>query len=168
MSGDGIGSSGATNHKGQLLKGNDTEYHPGLVAVDGSVVPLALGANPFATITALAERSVEEVAKESGIQIDFETKNGVLNLFGGPKHPLPIPPTDENLSYAREIFKNAADNASIGIDFSEIMDGNIYIGDDIDDFQIASRAAADSGDSAHFFLSVHAWDTDTCKTLNLM
>ena len=44
--------------------------------VDGSVVPLALGANPFATITALAERSVEEVAKEGSIKIDYETKNG--------------------------------------------------------------------------------------------
>ena len=76
MSSDGTGSAGATNHKGQLLKGSSQDYYPGIVSVDGSVVPLALGANPFATITALAERSVEEVAREAGIEIDFETKNG--------------------------------------------------------------------------------------------
>ena len=63
---------------GQLLKGPGKECHEGVVVVDGSVVPLALGANPFATITALAERSVEKVANERGINIDYDTKNGAL------------------------------------------------------------------------------------------
>ena len=76
MSSDGSGTLGATNHKGQLLKGFEKDCHKGIVMVDGSVVPLALGANPFATITALAERSVEKVAEGSGIKIDYETKNG--------------------------------------------------------------------------------------------
>jgi choline dehydrogenase-like flavoprotein len=52
--------------------------------VDGSVVPTALGVNPFATITALAEHSVEHVAAKMGIKIDYETKNGLLDLFGPP------------------------------------------------------------------------------------
>ena len=76
MSSDGSGTLGATNHKGQLLKGFEKDCHKGIVMVDGSVVPLALGANPFATITALAERSVEKVAEEGGLRIDYETKNG--------------------------------------------------------------------------------------------
>ncbi len=76
MSSDGSGTLGVTNHKGQLLKGFEKDCHKGIVIVDGSVVPLALGANPFATITALAERSVEEVAKEGDIKIDYATKNG--------------------------------------------------------------------------------------------
>lgn len=76
MSSDGSGTLGATNHKGQLLKGFGFECHKGIVMTDGSVVPLALGTNPFATITALAERSVEEVSKENGIQIDYKTRNG--------------------------------------------------------------------------------------------
>ena len=58
MSSDGSGPLGVTNHKGQLLKGLEKECHKVVLVVDGSVVPLALGANPFATITALAERSV--------------------------------------------------------------------------------------------------------------
>ena len=76
MSSDGSAALGVTNHMGQLLKGHGKECHNGIVAVDGSVIPLALGANPFATITALAERSVEEVAKERGIRIDYKTGNG--------------------------------------------------------------------------------------------
>ena len=81
MSSDGSGALGVTNHKGQLLKGDEEECHKGIVVVDGSVIPLALGANPFATITALAERSVEEVAKENGLQIDYSTKNGDFIAF---------------------------------------------------------------------------------------
>lgn len=76
MSKDGSGASGVTNHKGQLLVGSATECYAGIVVVDGAVVPLALGANPFATITALAERSVGEIAKEAGIHIDYETQKG--------------------------------------------------------------------------------------------
>lgn len=76
MSSDGSGAFGVTNHMGQLLKDHGKECHKGIVVTDGSVIPLALGANPFATITALAERSVEEVAKERGIRIDYKTRNG--------------------------------------------------------------------------------------------
>lgn len=84
MSGDGSGMLGVTNHKGQLLKGPGKECHQGIVAVDGSVIPLALGTNPFATITALAERSVEEVANELGIMIDYQTRNGKGFCFEAP------------------------------------------------------------------------------------
>ena len=61
---------------GEIFKGSDSETHPGLVVCDGSMVPAAVGVNPFATITALAERSVELMAEKFGITIDYETKNG--------------------------------------------------------------------------------------------
>lgn len=76
MSTDGTGNKGVTNHMGEIFKGNGTETHQGLIVCDGSIVPAAVGVNPFATITALAERSVELVAQKYGIAIDYDTKNG--------------------------------------------------------------------------------------------
>lgn len=41
--------------------------HPGLVVVDGSLLPGSIGVNPFVTITALAERNVSRVLREDGL-----------------------------------------------------------------------------------------------------
>ena len=76
MSSDGTGKKGVTNHLGQVSKGSNAEVYDGLVVVDGAVVPAALGVNPFATITALAERSVEKLALQKGWNIDYGTQNG--------------------------------------------------------------------------------------------
>lgn len=67
---------GVTNSMGEIFDGNGDQVHRGLVVCDGSAVPAAMGVNPFATITALAERSVEMVGKKYGISIDYDTKNG--------------------------------------------------------------------------------------------
>jgi hypothetical protein len=82
MSSDGTGAHGVTNHFGQVFKGRGSDVYDGLVVVDGSVVPAALGVNPFATITALAERSIEGLAKEKGIEINYDCENGThLTLY---------------------------------------------------------------------------------------
>jgi hypothetical protein len=82
---DGTGATGVTNHCGEVFTGSGSETYPRLVVTDGDVVPLALKVNPFATITALAERSVEYAAKNLGATIDFDTKNWLIDLFGEPQ-----------------------------------------------------------------------------------
>lgn len=48
-----------------------------------------------------------------------------------------------------------------GARFTQIMDGYLYIGDDIDDFETARDAAKGASSTARFYLSVDAWDLDT-------
>ena len=163
MSSDGTPEEGVTTSCGELLTGIGKEYHEGIVCVDGSVVPSALGVNPFATITALAERSVEHVATKRGIKIDYETRNGVLDLFGPPGRSLVLTP---ELQYATQIIEESRRSNALGIAFSQVMEGYIYAGGDIEDFSVAAEVAHGVSSSARFFLSVHAWDTTERKSLH--
>ena len=147
------------------MTGVGEEIHDGIICVDGSVIPSALGVNPFATITALAERSVEQVAVKQGIKIDYETKNGNLDLFGPPSRSLTLTP---DLQHATQVIDNAKTSNAIGTAFSEVMEGYIYAGGDIEDFDIAAEAARGVSSSARFFLSVHAWETTERKNLILL
>jgi choline dehydrogenase-like flavoprotein len=88
MSSDGTASNGVTNNYGEVLTGNGKEAHRGLVVTDGALFPTALGVNPLATITALAERSVQYTARKIGLRIDYKTKNGksAPNRLNGRTH----------------------------------------------------------------------------------
>ncbi|KAF2147047.1 uncharacterized protein K452DRAFT_218057 [Aplosporella prunicola CBS 121167] len=155
MSYDGTGKGGATNHLGQVFAGNSTEVHEGLVCVDGSVIPTALGVNPFATITALAERSIALLTRKRDWNIDFETKNGHLNLFGKPKKPSLLAP---DIAEAKEVIRKAG--GASGVRFTEVMNGHIYLGDDIDDFVVAESVAKGSSTTARLYLSVDAYNVE--------
>ncbi|KAH9810507.1 cholesterol oxidase [Teratosphaeria destructans] len=72
---DGTPKTGCLSHTGELLTGVGSEVHKGLTVVDAAAVPTSLGANPLATITALAERSVSVVAANAGLSIDYATKS---------------------------------------------------------------------------------------------
>jgi hypothetical protein len=144
------------------LTGIGKEFHEGIVCVDGSVIPSALGVNPFATITALAERSVEHVADKRRIKIDYETRNGVLDLFGPPGRSLTLTP---DLQFTTQIIEESQRSNALGTAFSEVMEGYIYAGGDIQDFNVAADAARGVSSSARFFLSVHAWDTTQRKSV---
>jgi hypothetical protein len=48
-----------------------------------------------------------------------------------------------------------------GARFTEKMEGYIYIGNDITDYQIAYEAAQGAASAAKFYLSVDAWDINT-------
>ncbi|KAK2794237.1 hypothetical protein FQN50_009931 [Emmonsiellopsis sp. PD_5] len=156
MSGDGSGEQGVTSEFGELLSGNGRDIHNGIVVVDGALVPGSLGVNPLATITALAERSVEAVAHKHGIVIDYDTEN---DLFGPASQSLPI--LDDKYQHAVSLVKGAQALSTREIEFSEIMTGYMYIGDDICDHITAAKAAKGSCSSARLFVSVRSWDIDS-------
>ncbi|KAI9713479.1 MAG: hypothetical protein M1820_000861 [Bogoriella megaspora] len=162
MSSSGQSEEGATSHCGEVLTGVEDGVHRGLVVVDGALIPTALGVNPFATITALAERSVELVAKDFGIEIDYETSNGSIDPYGMPAYPLDEDHLDEMaaVKQAEEQIDEARLAGKAGTIFSEVMKGFIHIGDEIEDFEVAANMAEDDCADAHFFLSVHAWDSN--------
>ncbi|KAJ7596444.1 hypothetical protein C8J56DRAFT_917433 [Mycena floridula] len=154
LSSDGTGAEGATNHIGEVFVGEGSEVLDGLVCVDASVIPLALGVNPLATITALAERSVAGIAKKYDIHVDYETRNGLIDLFGGPKHTVA---QVGDTSAAEALIRRAGHNK---IQVTEVMEGFIHLGHDIEDFEVATNRARGAGSYARFFLTVHAWDTE--------
>jgi cholesterol oxidase len=60
-------ANGVVNHLGQVFDGSDPRGEgvlPGLVVLDGSIVPNALGVNPALTISALALRAIERLRSQ--------------------------------------------------------------------------------------------------------
>lgn len=58
------GRDGVVDHRGRVFNGDGDSLHEGLHVLDGSIVPDALGVNPFLTIAALAWRASSALAEE--------------------------------------------------------------------------------------------------------
>ncbi|KAF2477526.1 FAD/NAD(P)-binding domain-containing protein [Lindgomyces ingoldianus] len=155
MSFDGTGRQGAVNNIGQLFNsGGGEDVYEGIVCVDGSIIPTALSVNPFATITALAERSCDLLIKKNNWTVN-EASNGKLDLFGKPAKSVPISTLmSDNLHGIKSKVKSA------GIRFSEIMEGSIHIGTDIEDFTTAEKIARGASSSARLCVSVDVPNMD--------
>lgn len=169
MARDGTANTGVTSHAGEVLTGDEDETHSGLIVTDASVIPCALGVNPFATITALAERSVDLYIQRQKLKIHSK-RNGILDLFGEPRYS-PANMCDSSVdTEARQIEKaysqiqRARLAEASGFGFTEVMSGFIHAGngltkDSRDTYELAYRTAKSLCESARFFLSMKSWNT---------
>jgi cholesterol oxidase len=57
---------GVVNHAGKVFR-SDGRVHDGLYVVDGSVLPRAIGVNPFLTISMFSERAADQLRAECGL-----------------------------------------------------------------------------------------------------
>ncbi|KAL1870800.1 hypothetical protein VTK73DRAFT_2429 [Phialemonium thermophilum] len=173
MARDGTGATGVVNHVGEVFSGDGSEVHEGLVVTDGAVIPIALGANPFATISALAERSVEHYVNKHGLTIS-EEENGILDLFGEPRHKPDFDDQsvtadgeeeeDRSIMTATAVISEAAIFKATGFGFTEVMSGFIHYDPNMKEdnratYELAYRIAKSLCESARFFLSVQAFNT---------
>ncbi|KAF9273719.1 hypothetical protein BGZ68_001272, partial [Mortierella alpina] len=82
------GASGVINHKGQVFTGQGDEVYEGLYVMDGAVMPMSLGVNPFLTISALAERACTLLARDRGWTIKYDPTLVPID-FKKPQFPIP-------------------------------------------------------------------------------
>ncbi|KAK5630833.1 hypothetical protein RRF57_006548 [Xylaria bambusicola] len=174
------GDMGVTNDAGEVFTGDGTHTHDGLIVTDGAILPCSLGANPFATITALAERSLDLYAQRKQLTINTK-ENKLLDLFGSPEHPkyrrkscaeechmrVEEREEEEEIYHAHKSITSARRLKDGGFGFTEVMSGYIHrlhndsskLNDHIDDYELAARTAKSMCETARFFLSVQAFNT---------
>ncbi|KAL3254715.1 hypothetical protein ABHI18_008743 [Aspergillus niger] len=148
MSSDGTGRGGVTDHLGQVYIGHGSAKHEGLVCCDASIVPTALGVNPMATITALAERSVDLISKRRQFSIDTHTPNGRLDASSQPM-------VSKRVGHGpQDTTKSNKPLSPIGWQFSEVLDGHIYMQSSDVGFDACETLGRGSSCTMRMFLTV--------------
>ena len=71
---------------------------------------------------------------------------------------------DADLEATERLIAKAKDDQTSGIGFTEVMSGFIHIGDDVRDFELATKIARSECEAARFFLSVKSWNTEDCES----
>jgi choline dehydrogenase-like flavoprotein len=101
-------ASGVVDHMGRVFDSATDGVHPGLLVLDGSIIPTALGINPLLTITAVAERAIALY----GITRDWKKRQNPEK-----RHALPPKPSISKREAAKPIPTT--------VQFSERMTGEV-------------------------------------------
>jgi cholesterol oxidase len=134
LGGCGMGETsetGVVDHRGRVFSGESgDQVHDGLYVSDGSVIPRSLGVNPLLTISALAERTADLIARDRGWEIPYD---------------LPSAP------------RAASVEKRVGVQFTEAMRGFFSLGPDLD-FVEAAEQGRESDSRLEFTLTVNSDD----------
>lgn len=74
-------------------------------------------------------------------------------------HPMKCPRLPEDMEQAQKEIANSPKTG--GARFTEVMEGYLHLGDEIEDYAIAIESAKGACSSARFYLSIDAWDINT-------
>ena len=110
-----------------------------------------LGVNPLATISALAERSVDLVAKKVGLSVDLETRNRQLETDSKPERP-------RESQYFKDNLKDNPN--SLGWQFTEALSGHIHVGPRSKDYELSENMGKSSSCSMQMVLTI-----ELCKQI---
>jgi cholesterol oxidase len=126
-------AAGVVDHKGQVFSGNSgKELHSGLYVLDGAIIPRSVGTNPLLTISGLAERSCNIIAKEMGITLDYAFP---------------------------EIPKKEAAETPVGVQFTETMTGYFSLTEK-EDYKKAYEQGKEANSPFEFTLTIHVQDAE--------
>ncbi|KAG0238168.1 hypothetical protein BGW42_007159 [Actinomortierella wolfii] len=134
------GADGVINHKCQVFTGQGDEVYEGLYVMDGAVIPMSIGVNPFLTISALAERACILLARDRGWSIKYDPTTTPLD-FKNRQFPIPYDHTQTHPNAAKlaELLKKSSiqdvkdmEGEVLGLIVSEPVPGKSHDGDSSD------------------------------------
>lgn len=111
--------------------------------------------NPLATITALAERSLALLAQRNGFSFDVEACSPSRDWDTGSER------SSQSINEAQLLPSRMRDKT--GLHFTEIMEGHVHMGREVQDFTTAEKVARGTASSARIYLTVEIATGTKCE-----